>query len=127
MHNRYYISSPTPSKKMNTIIRAPIFICILLLGIPELAEAQQPVFDFEAYKTFLSANTDMSAGDLLSLHPAGMFQREVGVLFNDALYSDSLRTKYQLTYYEQDLVDRHGFMVTERLSFPSLSITVDCT
>ena len=104
---------------MNTIIRAPIFICILLLGIPELAEAQQPVFDFEAYKTFLSANTDMSAGDLLSLHPAGMFQREVGVLFNDALYSDSLRTKYQLTYYEQDLVDRHGFMVTERLSFPS--------
>ncbi|MFQ5568516.1 MAG: DUF3160 domain-containing protein [Rhodothermales bacterium] len=78
--------------------------------------AQEPRFDVDAYKAFLSANAQMSAADLFALHGTEPFKRQVSTHFDDAVYSDSIDLKYSLTSYERALLDRHGFMVTERLA-----------
>jgi len=96
-----------------------LLISFLVTGFANPLAAQQAEFDIDAYISFLSSSIDMSAGELLSKHPAGVFKREVDIQFDQALYSDSLRFKYKLSAYEQELIDRNGFMVTERLSFPS--------
>jgi len=89
----------------------------LLLGMTRLAVAQEKVFDLGDFQTFLDTYAGLPTGDLLAMHPAGTFQRRAGTSFRAAQYSDSVQVKYAVTPHEADLLDRHGFVVTERLSF----------
>ena len=52
----------------------------------------------------------------MTMHAAGLFAEKVATRFDEALYSDSIDAKFELTDYERSLIDRHGFMVTERLA-----------
>jgi hypothetical protein len=80
---------------------------------------QIPPFDVNAYKSFLAAHQEMSADELLALHPAGIFAPGVTTSLSSSMYGDSIVQKYNLTSYEKSLIEQHGFMVTERLSAPS--------
>jgi hypothetical protein len=73
-------------------------------------------FDVEAYKQFLSSHQNMTAEQLLALHPAGTFAKGAATQFVGALYSDSIQIKYGLTTFERSLIEKNGFMVSERLS-----------
>jgi len=95
--------------------RALLWVLVLLSGTGA-ATAQQGRFDVAAYQAFLDANADLDAAGLMTMYATSAFAERVAARFDDALYSDSIRGEYALTDYERSLVDRHGFMVTERLA-----------
>lgn len=91
---------------------------LFLLGIftlPCRLLSQPPEFDLEAYRQFLQDHEDMTADELLSLYPAELFLENAGVSWALALYRDSMEIKYALTEHEKALLQKHGFMVSERL------------
>ena len=76
----------------------------------------QESFDVQAYKSFLSSHANLSANGLLGLYPAGRFGANISFATDSAAYFDSIRTKYNLTSEELALIQKNGFVVTERLS-----------
>ncbi len=73
-------------------------------------------FDVNDYINFLQQHQNMTTEELLSMHPAGTFLSNIEMNYEDALYFDSIDTKYNFTEYEKSLIEKHGFMVSERLS-----------
>ncbi|HLF19465.1 MAG TPA: DUF3160 domain-containing protein, partial [Bacteroidota bacterium] len=82
-----------------------------------LVQAQvTPTFDVEAYRRFLSAHQNLSTTQLLELHPAGVFQKAIGYDPTAAIYFSNIDSLCQLTTDERALLQKHGFVVSERLS-----------
>jgi hypothetical protein len=90
-----------------------VFTLILLL--PNIY-AQSGDFNVEQYKIFLQNHQNMESSQLLEMHDAGNFRDNINLNFNDALYFDTIATKFSLTNFEKSLIQRNGFMVSERLS-----------
>ena len=78
-------------------------------------------FSVEAYESFLRAHHDIPPTTLLSMHPAGSFESEAGTALGASRYGSEVASHFELTEHEQGLVERHGFMVTERRSFESFA------
>ena len=76
-------------------------------------------FDLTQYLIFLQNHQNMQTGDLLQMHPAGTFEGNINVNYQDVFYFDSIDAKYDLTEYEKSLIQDHGFMISQRLSKPS--------
>jgi Protein of unknown function (DUF3160)/FlgD Ig-like domain len=74
-----------------------------------------PSFDTTAFKQFLSSHQNLTTDQLQSLHPAGSFSAETHTVFSSARYFDNINAHYGLTAGEQSLLNKHGFVVTERL------------
>ena len=74
-----------------------------------------PSFDTTAFKQFLSSHQNLTTDQLQSLHPAGSFSAETHTVFSSARYFDNINAHYSLTAGEQSLLNKHGFVVTERL------------
>jgi hypothetical protein len=88
---------------------------IFLLSILILPTVSAQVFNIEDYKEFLAQHQDMTTEELLTMHPAGNFLDNISANYEDALYFDSVDNKYNLTEYEKSLIEKHGFVVSERL------------
>ena len=86
-----------------------------VLALFLFASASAQDFDPDAYAAFLEAHADLSGADLARIHAAGTFLDASPAVAASALYRDSLDLHYELTEDEEALLDRHGFMVTERL------------
>jgi hypothetical protein len=93
-----------------------VFICLTFIA---RAQEQTDNFDLTAYQQFLRSHQDMSTAKFFDLHPAGLFEKNAATSWQSALYHDSIEIKYKLTNDEIFLLNRHGFLVTERLSAPS--------
>ena len=91
------------------------FILFFLLG----ATTTFAQFDIEAYKEYLNSHKDMSVEGLLQEYPAGNFLSDAPTDFMNSEYADSISLKFALTDYEKSLINKHGFMVTERLNYPT--------
>ena len=102
-------------KKQNTVLLFSLMVLFSSLIIP-----QSSTFTIEAYKQFLSTHQNMDAGQLLQMHNAGTFLNQIPQQTQTALYLDSIAIKYQLTPYEKSLIEKNGFMVTERLKTTTL-------
>lgn len=76
----------------------------------------QSSFNLEAYKQFIQSHQNMTAGQLLSMHPAGTFLSNINASYDDARLFSRIDSFYQLTNYEKLLLNKHGFMVSERLN-----------
>ncbi len=76
-------------------------------------------FDLALYQQFLQNHQNMQTGDLLQMHPAGIFENNINVNYQNIFYFDSIDAKYNLTEFEKSLIQDHGFMVSQRLSQPS--------
>ncbi len=96
-------------KKFLTIILALLFA----------STSAHADFKVEEYIKFLEENKDMSVDDLLKMYPAGAFLKEANTDFMNADYSKEIDSVYTLTDYEKSLISKHGFMVTERLNYPT--------
>ena len=93
-----------------------IFIAAVSVSlISTVCSFSQPQFDITQYKVFLEQHEDMTTSQLLEMHPAGVFRDLVQTLSEDPLYLDSIEIKFNLTDYEKSLIQKYGFMVTERL------------
>ncbi len=80
------------------------------------AHAQSGNFDINEYKSFLNTHENLSTNQLLEMHPAGEFTDNLKMIVNNAIYFDSILIKYNLTDFEKSLINKNGFMVSERLS-----------
>lgn len=90
---------------------------ILIITIFSIQILPQPTyFNINEYKQFLLNNRNMTGSQLLDMHPAGFFEGNINTNYNSALYFDSVNIKLNLTEYEKSLIQKHGFMVSERLS-----------
>jgi len=92
------------------------YLLFILIFIP-LGIFPQTVFSLNDYKQFLISHQNMSSTDLIQLHDAGMFTEGLNINTSNILYYDSICAKYSLTDYEKQLIQSHGFMASERLSF----------
>jgi hypothetical protein len=103
-------------QRSTTFIASFLIVAFFLGTLPTLQA--QPAFDMEAYKRFLTENRSLTAEGLLTSYPPGTFAGNVkGGSFQGALFADSIDHYYSLTGQEKDLIDQHGFMVTERLTY----------
>jgi len=91
-----------------------VIIYCLLSVVPSFAQSSQ--FDLlQEYQQFLEQHKDMSASELLAMHPAGDFREDVGLPWESVVHYELLDTQYSLTAYEKSLLEKNGFVVTERL------------
>lgn len=88
-------------------------ILALCLGISSLLPQG---FSVDAYKQFLSTHSGMNSQQMYELYPAGNFLAEITPHNQPILFLDSIRAKLGITPYEDSLLARHGFMVSERLN-----------
>ncbi|MGB6123354.1 MAG: DUF3160 domain-containing protein, partial [Bacteroidota bacterium] len=86
---------------------------LLLLQAPTTAQTTD--FDLKAYIQYLQTHRDMTREELLSSYPAGVFGTASPAVWGDALYSQRIDSVYELSEYEKQLIQEHGFVVTERL------------
>lgn len=90
----------------------PVILSLIFLNF---YPAQAQVFNVEDYINFLQQHQNMEPGELLSMHPAGVFLNQINTNYEDALYFDTINAYYNLTEFERSLIQDHGFMVSERL------------
>lgn len=84
----------------------------------------QPGFSLDDYKQFLITHQNMTSGQLLQMHDAGIFNANLNINTNNIAYLDTICSKYNLTDYEKQLIIKNGFMASERLSFDSFDDAV---
>ena len=84
-----------------------------------LAAQQTPEFDLDAYKQFLEEHQVLSYDGLLDLYPFDELLGESPIRFSDALYADTVQRFYRLNKEEIALLERHSFMVTDRIRYQS--------
>ncbi|MCK9424398.1 MAG: DUF3160 domain-containing protein [Ignavibacteriaceae bacterium] len=82
--------------------------------------SQSNTFSVEEYKQFVATHQNMEGGELMQMHSAGTFLDQIPAQTQNALYLDSIAIKYELTDYEKSLIEKNGFMVTERLKTTTL-------
>jgi len=70
---------------------------------------------FQEYQQFLNEHQDMTTSELLAMYPSGDFQEQAGLPWESVQYHDLIDAACGLTADEQQLLERNGFVVTERL------------
>ena len=99
---------PTPDRRP----RLPQLLCLLVLATAASATAD---LDLSAYQRHLDENAGVTAAQLLERHGSDRFAASATTAFGEAAFADSIDHYYQLTPYEELLLDRYSFAVTERL------------
>jgi hypothetical protein len=97
----------------------PLFLFLLSFFISSTIFAQSDHFTVDAYKQFLQSHQNLTSEQLLEIYSAGTFEENINLDYESATYFDSIAFKYNLTDYEKELISKHGFMVSERLSSTS--------
>ena len=102
-------------KKMTLVFTSFI---LFFLSCPTFSQSN--TFSVEAYKQFVETHQNMDGGELMQMHDAGTFLNQIPAQTQTALYLDTIESKYGLTDYEKSLIEKNGFMVSERLKSVSL-------
>ena len=92
------------------------FYLIFLVFIPLQLVVAQSSFSVDDYQLFLQENANITSQQLFETHNAGEFKASVTSGWNSALYHDSIEIKLKLTNGEKSLIDKNGFVVSERLA-----------
>lgn len=93
----------------------PLLVLVHLTLCVGVNAQGNPPFDLNTYRQFLLNNQNMNTEQLLSMYSGGKFNKSATTNFPASLYSDSILLKLKLTGYEQSLIEKHGFMVSDRL------------
>ncbi len=104
---------------MKTVIPILALLLCALATPPQMHAQQTTEFDLEAYQLFLDQHQNLSFDGLLELYPADDLLSESPVRFKDALYADTVQRYYRLNTQEVGLLERHRFLVTDRIRYKS--------
>ena len=99
---------------------ALVFPLFILFFCSSTMFSQSNTFSVEAYKQFVETHQNMDGGELMQLHDAGIFLNQIPAQTQTALYLDDIEIKYQLSDSEKSLIEKNGFMVSERLKTRTL-------
>ncbi len=94
--------------------RASFWCLGLFLGLLGPFQANAEI-DLEAYHAFLTQNRDLSSDDLLDQYGRDRFAATAPANWAQTEYADSIDHYYHLTPYEKQQIERHSFVVTQRL------------
>jgi hypothetical protein len=94
------------------------FLFLLILSQKIISQTVDN-FNLEEYLEFLEKNKSITAQELQLQYPAGVYQEKITASQSQPLYLNLIDNHFNLTDYEKVLLEKHGFMVTERLSSPS--------
>lgn len=97
---------------MNNFYKVLLVFFILLYS----AVFAQSDFSVEAYNQFLQNNQDLTYQQLSQTNDAGLFKGQINKDLESVSYLDSISIKLNLTDDEKNLLQKNGFMVTERLN-----------
>ncbi|MGA3287454.1 MAG: DUF3160 domain-containing protein [Bacteroidota bacterium] len=86
----------------------------IVLGV--LTAQENPQFTLQSYQQFLLDHQNLTSTQLRAFHPVGIFEAQIADPSSQPAYLDSIDKKYSLTSYEKELLAKHGFVVTSRLS-----------
>ena len=92
-----------------------LFAAVFFILIPPKIFSQSN-FSVEAYKQFLISHQNMETDQLLQMKPAGSFISDLNNSLSETRYLDSISIKYGLTEFEQSLLKKNGFEVSERMN-----------
>jgi hypothetical protein len=95
-------------------------IALLLLAFHCQLSAQTSPDNFLAeYQAFLRAHEQLSFSGLREMHPSSGFRSDAPSVFNTVLYADSIRRYYAFNDSEMSLLEKHSFMVSDRIRYRS--------
>lgn len=97
-------------------------VCVLALLFAGASAQDRDGFNVEAYRQFLSAHQNMTEQQLLALHPAGNFNAQAAAQVAVTPYFARIDSLYHFTPYELELLNKHGFVVSERLKTQSIGV-----
>ncbi len=89
-------------------------IYLLAFSLAFLTFGQSP-FSTQAYKAFLQQHQDLSSSSFYQLYDAGLFRNSLNRSLSGVRFLDTTTTQYALTSPELNLLQRNGFMVSQRL------------
>ncbi|NOX67052.1 MAG: DUF3160 domain-containing protein, partial [Chlorobi bacterium] len=89
---------------------------LFLIFIPLQLLLGQSSFNVADYQIFLQENENISSEQLLKAHDAGEFKASITSNWNNAYFHDSVEIKLKLTDGEKSLIQKNGFVVSERLA-----------
>jgi len=95
-------------------MKKSLFMCLIFIPL-QLIIAQSP-FSFDDYQLFLQENENITTDQLIQTHDAGEFKSSILPDWNYALYHDSIEIKLNLSEGEKALINKNGFVVSERLN-----------
>ncbi len=94
------------------------FLILLILSQNTISQTVDN-FNLEEYLKFLEKNKAITSQELRLQYPAGVYEKNIVEPQGQPLYLDLIDHHYNLTDYEKALLQKHGFMFTERLSSES--------
>ena len=98
----------------STVICSVFGLVISLISGLSSSPASADV-DLAEYRQFLADNTHQTAADMQAHYGSDVFREAANIDLSKAAFADSVIRHYGLTTYEQQLLGRHGFVVTERV------------
>lgn len=78
-------------------------------------------FDVAKYKQYVNERKELTTDQILREYDAGYFIGNTKTDYLNSKYYSDIQQKYTLTKSENELIGKHGFMVTSRISYPSYS------
>ena len=100
---------------MNSYRTQGVVAALALFVYVEAFSQVSSSFDTTTYKQFLTSHQNLTTEQLQLLYPAGTFSAETYTACSSAKYFDSINIHYSFTAEEQSLLNKNGFVVTERL------------
>src|SRR5262245_49509238 len=91
---------------------------ILVAGIGFFAE-RASAFDAAAYRAYLERTREMTAAELIESRRPYPYRLDVPPPAAPPEYLEPIAARLHLTAGERQLLDQHGFVVSERLAYPS--------
>lgn len=91
-------------------------VCIVLNCTAVYAQ-----FDVTKYKEYVQSRKTLTPDQLRKEYDAGYFIGNTNTDYSKAEYFADIQKKMELTSGERELIAKHGFMVTSRISYPSFN------
>ena len=95
-----------------------VCITLSLSALPAMGQVAPP-WDLSVYNDYFEKHAEMTAAELLTEFDAGAFRATAPTNFSDAAFSADIERIFELTPDEIELTQRHGFVVSERMTYGS--------
>ena len=94
-------------------------VLLLAIAFNFAAHAQQSSFNLQDYQNYLESNKELTGDQLLDKYATENYRDESPVIFSETSYADSIQYYYNLNEDEMALLEKHRFLVTDRVRYES--------
>ena len=103
---------------MKQLITASLTFLLVVFHLQLSAQSSQELILLE-YQAFLEQHKNITFSGVREMHPSAEFLAAAPNHFKDALYADSIQRYYALNDSEIELLEKHSFVVSDRVRYES--------